>query len=215
MIKTIDVLYNHGLLKSFGDIYKLQYDNVIGLPGFKNQASDKLLESIALSKRKPMNKLIFALGIKHVGIVAAEALANSFKSFDKIMDASIEELTAVDDIGLRTAKAVVEYFQNQDHVREVIELAKYGLPMQISGSSEQNKTLFSGKTFVITGSFEVFTRDQLTDLIKKHGGRVLSAVSSNTDFLVVGANPTETKLTRAFISNVKTISEYDLRDMVI
>jgi DNA ligase (NAD+) len=131
------------------------------------------------------------------------------------MYASVEQLKEVDDIGLRTAKAVVDYFQNQDNVREVIELGKYGLPMQISGSSEQTKTLFSGKIFVVTGSFETFTRDQMTDMIKINGGKISSAISSNTDFLVVGTNPTESKVNRAFISNIKVISENELRKMVV
>ena len=212
--KVVETLHDLGYLTRIPDIYKLKEYSIelTDLPGFGDKKVYKLINAIEASKSQSFDKLLFGLGIKHVGAKVAKSLVKHFPTMDLLMQATIEELNSIPDIGEMIAESIVSYFQDIHHVEMIKELQDLGLNMTYL-KGEQIEHAFNGKTFVLTGKLNIYTRDQASDLIEKLGGKVSSSVSVKTDYVVAGEDA-GSKLKKANELNVKVIDEETFRTMV-
>jgi len=212
--RVVETLHDLGYLSRIPDIYKLKDYAVelTDLPGFGDKKVYKLINAIEASKTQSFDKLLFGLGIKHVGAKVAKSLVKHFPTMDSLMKANIEELNSIPDIGEMIAESIVSYFQDIHHQELIRELQDLGLNMTFE-KGEQIEHAFNGKTFVLTGKLTIYTRDQASDLIEKLGGKVSSSVSVKTDYVVAGEDA-GSKLKKANELNVKVIDEETFRTMV-
>jgi len=187
----VEDFYNLGYLRRVYDYYILgKYKNeLMSLEGFGEKSIIKLLNGVEESKNNSLEKLLFALGIRHVGEKTAKILAKNYKDIDKLIEASYQELSSINDIGDVIAKSIVEYFSCSDNIDIINKLKEYGVNMNYTGTLVEEDMEFSGKTFVLTGTLNNITRDEASEIIENLGGKVSSSVSSKTSVLVVGDNP--------------------------
>ncbi|THE10484.1 NAD-dependent DNA ligase LigA [Bacillus timonensis] len=188
--KVISQLFDEKLITDVADIYTLTHKQLINLERMGEKSADNLLTAIEVSKSNSLEKLLFGLGIRHVGAKAAKTLAQHFETMDKLQAATLEELTAINEIGEKMADAVVTYFE-QPEVHELLnELRQYGINMEYKGpklvSVEDSDSYFAGKTIVLTGKLEQLTRNEAKAEIEALGGKVTGSVSKSTDLLVAG-----------------------------
>ena len=187
----IEDFYNMGFIRSITDIYHLKKhaEDLIELEGFGNKSVNNLLEAIEESKKNSLEKLIFGLGIEQVGEKTARVLARKFETMDFLMNASVETLTNIQDIGGIIAQSIVEFFAKEDNKKLIEDLKELGINMVYTGEKIEEKEEFADKTFVVTGTLTNYTRDEVKNIIEKFGGRVSDSVSKKTDVVIVGDNP--------------------------
>ena len=213
--ETIDMFYHKGLVKNPADLYDLKRENLLNLEGFKEKSIQNILLGVEKSKEIPFKQVLFGIGIRFVGATVAEKLAIYFNGIDNLAKATQEELLQVPEIGLRIAQSVVEYFQNTDNQEFIARLKVAGLQfthdaMEIVVEGEG----LAGKTFVISGTFQNFERDDLKIKIEANGGKVLSGVSGKLNYLIAGLEAGPSKLEKAKKLNVSIISEDDFMKML-
>jgi len=213
--KTIEQLYEIGLAKTPADLYDLKKEDLLQLEGYKDLSIKNLLQGIEASKSVPFESVLFAIGIRFVGKTVAEKLARYFKSIDNLAQASYEQLIEAPEVGEKIAQSVFDFFRDKENQREVARLKKAGLQF-VSSFKEPEKVsnALEGKSFVISGTFENYERDQLKDVIIAHGGKVLSSVSGKLDFLLAGENMGPAKRGKAESLGVKIISEQEFEKML-
>ena len=213
--RTIDQLYQLGLVKSPADLYDLTREDLMRLDGFKDKSITNVLGGISGSKQRPFENVLFAIGIRYVGKTVAEKLARYFRDIDKLAGASFEELMSAPEVGEKIARSVFDFFRKEENQREISRLKKSGLIFE-SGEKEPEKVsdLLEGKSFVISGVFKNYERDDLKDVILKNGGKVLSGVSGKLDYLVAGDNMGPAKREKAEKLGVTIISEEQLEAML-
>ncbi|WP_293789463.1 NAD-dependent DNA ligase LigA [uncultured Pedobacter sp.] len=215
--ETIETFYKHGLIKHISDLYTLheKADQLKTLDRFGERSIENMLKGIEKSKEMPFEKVLFGLGIRYVGETVAKKTAAGVRNIDNLAKATVEELIAIDEIGQRIAESIVEYFGKSEHLRQVELLKSAGLQFEIE---EKVITLDSdrliGKTFVISGVFENFSRDELKDMIEANGGKMLSSISGKLNYLVAGDNMGPSKLEKANKLNIPIISDAELLEMI-
>jgi DNA ligase (NAD+) len=207
--KTIEALYEKGLVHSISDLYRLRREDILQLPGFKELSARNLLEGIEASRKAPFENVLYGLGIRFVGRTVAEKLARKLKNINAIMQADADELRAVPEIGDKIAESVTSYFSNEENLRIIGELKEAGLNFSIGEEKNGGGGNLEGLTIVVSGVFEGFEREELKSLIKKHGGKVVSSVSGNVDYLLAGENMGPAKKQKALDLGIKIISEED------
>ena len=213
--RTIAQLFELGLVRSPADLYDLRKEDILKLEGFKELSTKNLLIGIENSKSAPYAAVLFAIGVRYVGKTVAEKLARYFKSMDNLAKATYEELVAAPEVGEKIAQSVVGFFINPVNLKEIDRLKKAGLQFQSSEKEpERVSEILANKSFVISGVFEHYERDQLKDVIEANGGRVLSSVSAKLDFLLAGENMGPAKREKAEKLGVKIISELDFEKML-
>jgi len=213
--KTIDLFYEQGLVQNQADIYQLSFADIIQLERFKEQSTQNILDGIEASKAAAFENVLFALGIRYVGQTVAEKLARYFKNIDNLMQASFEDLIAVPEIGERIASSVLEFFADGLNVKLVDDLRSSGLNFEIATEDLiVDSDVLTGKSFVISGVFENFERDDLKSLIKNKGGKVSSSVSGKVDYLVAGENMGPAKREKAAKLGVNIISINEFLSMI-
>lgn len=206
--ETVELLYKEGLIKNYADLYDLRKEDVMPLERMAEKSADNLIQGIAASVEVPFERVLFALGIRYVGETVAKKLVKSFKSIDALIEANIEVLTGIDEIGERIAASVVEFFNDEGNQRIVERLKAYGLQFSLSEEQLLNQSdKLKGSTFVISGVFETVSRTELKKLIEDNGGKVSSSISSRTSYLVAGDNMGPSKRTKAENLGVPIISE--------
>jgi DNA ligase (NAD+) len=205
-------LVRAGLLKSLADIYKLKFADLLKLEFFKEKKANNLITAIEKSKAQPLARLIFALGIRHVGQKAAFTLAQEFISMDKLTRAKFEDLDQIPEIGQVMANSVIDYFNLGKTKKLIQELKNFGLNMLQDVVKIKINSL-TGKTLVFTGQLKGFSRLQAEDLVRQSGGQAVSSVSNKTDFLITGEN-SGSKFTKAKKLGVKIISEAQFKEMI-
>ncbi len=184
---TIEQLYNHGLLQDVADFYSLTRETLIKLERFAAKSAENLLTSIDDSKRIPFDRVLYAIGIRFVGETVAKKLASHFRSMERISNASLEELIEVGEIGEVIAGSVLRYFENEANIQVIRRLAEAGVQMELAGDAFRPKSLtLKNLNFVISGTFEKHSRDELQSMIEENGGKNLSSVSSKTNFIIAG-----------------------------
>lgn len=211
--ETVNLFYEAGLVKTPADLYKLTKKQLIKLERMADKSSENIINSIENSKNVPFDRVLYALGIRYVGETTAKKIANYFGNIEKLASASKEELMQVDEVGERIAESIIEFFNNKNNIKIIAELMNAGLKFSLE-KDEKLSDKFNGLSFVISGTFNNFSRDQLKDIIEKNGGKILSSVSKNTDFLVAGENMGPAKLDKANKIGVKIISEEEFLKML-
>jgi len=203
----IQLFVDMGLLKNFVDIYELKNnkEKLLNIERFGEKSVNNLLNAIEESKKQPFSKLLFALGIRYVGSGAAKKIAAEFKSIDRLINATEEEISAIHEIGTSISKSVVSYFKKANNLEMIEKLKKHGLNFSIEETNEIKESKITGKTFVLTGTLSI-KREEAAAIIEKHGGKVVSSVSKNTDFVLAG-EAAGSKLDKAIKLGVKIISE--------
>lgn len=213
--ETVTLLFQEGLITNYADLYTLTKEQVMPLERMAEKSAENLVKGVAESVKIPFERVMFALGIRFVGETVAKKLAKAYKNIDALMAASEEELTAVDEIGERIAKSVVEFFQNEDNREIISRLKSYGVQFELSAEKLENQTeKLKGQSFVVSGVFEKVSRNELKKLIEDNGGKVGSSVSSKTSYLVAGDKMGPSKRTKAETLGVTIISEDDFLEMV-
>jgi DNA ligase (NAD+) len=212
---TIDQLYRSGLVKDIADLYSLTRESLLRLERFADKSADNLIKSIESSKKVPFDRVLFALGIRYVGETVARKLAHHFGSMDKLAGARFEDLTAVEEIGDIIAESIIAYFKNKKTAKLHERLRTAGLQMSIGRESvKKASNILQGKSIIISGIFEKYSREELKELIEKNGGRNVSSVSNITDYLLAGDKIGPSKLEKARKMNIKIISEDDFLKMI-
>ncbi len=213
--RTIDQLYLLGVVKSPADLYDLKRGDIMQLDGFKEKSIQNLLSGIEKSKERPFENVLFAIGIRYVGKTVAEKLVRYFKHIDTLAKASNEELLNAPEVGEKIAQSVFEFFRKPENQIEIQRLKKAGLIFESAEKEpERESDILANQSFVISGAFKHYERDDMKDMILKNGGRVLSAVSGKLDFLIAGDNMGPAKKEKAEKLGVTIISEEDLEKML-
>ncbi|PRY55383.1 DNA ligase (NAD+) [Arcticibacter pallidicorallinus] len=215
--ETIELLYRKNLIEHISDLYVLYQkpDQLRELKRFGEKSISNMLEGIEKSKQMPFEKVLFGLGIRYVGETVARKLTIHFKDIDSLMSASYDELIAADEIGGRIAESIQLYFQDQRHIDQISRLRDSGLQF----SRQEQEIIFSsdklaGKTFVISGVFEQYSRDELSSMIEMNGGKILSGISGKLNYLLAGDNMGPSKLEKANKLKIPIISDEDLLKML-
>lgn len=188
--RIIEDFYNFGYIGTIADIYALQQHekDLIRLEGYGDKSVSNMFEAIEASKQNSLEKLIFGLGIPHVGAKTAKVLAIKFETMDNLINATEDELVKIPDIGDIIARSIINYFENSSNKAIVEELKDLGINMNYLGQKVEENIEFAGKTFVLTGSLTIFTRDEAEELIENLGGKTSSSVSKKTSVVIVGEN---------------------------
>ncbi len=202
------LLFREGLVKNVADLYDLKKEDLLGLERMADRSASNIIEAIQRSKGSPLSRLIFALGIRHIGGEMAELLAGHFGNLDRLASASREELAAIPGVGSKIADSILTFFRQEENRNIIERLSRAGVLPEEEVSATEELPL-SGQEFVITGRFEAFSRPEAEAKIKALGGSAKDNVSRNTTYLVVGADP-GSKLSRARALGVKELSEQDL-----
>jgi len=215
--ETIETLYSRGFISHISDIYKLHEhaDELKQMDRFGDKSITNMLDGIEKSKQMPFEKVLFGLGIRYIGETVAKKLAIHFKSIDGLIAATQEELVTAYEIGERIAQSLVDYFADEKHREEIEKLKALGLQFvadikEVKLASEK----LSGQSFIISGVFEKFSRDELKDLIEQNGGKILSSISAKLNYLVAGDNMGPAKLEKAQKLNIPIISDEELLAMI-
>ncbi|MGC4130261.1 MAG: NAD-dependent DNA ligase LigA [Bergeyella sp.] len=185
--ETIEQLYREKLIENPADFYTLKKEQLLPLERMAEKSAQNILDSIEKSKEVPFEKVLYGIGIKHVGETVAKKLVKNFPTIDDLKNATAEELCQVEDIGAKIADSIVEFFKNPENVLMIERLKNYGIQLEKGeNTNEVLSNALEGKTFLFTGKLSLFTREQAEEMVEKHGGKNISAVSKNLNFLVVG-----------------------------
>jgi len=209
---VVNQLVDEGLIANYADLYQLTPNNLAPLERMAEKSAQNLFQAIRNSRSQPFNRILFALGIPFVGKTVAKDLSNSFKSLDKLIGADMDTLTNIDSIGPKIAGSVISFFSNPKNIDIVETLKKAGLKFE-AGQEELQSNKLDGKTFVLTGTLPNLSRKEATEWIENNGGKVTSAVSSKTDYLLAGDSP-GSKLDKAKKLDVSVIDESAFRQLI-
>jgi len=210
---VVEKLLDKKLIKDAADIYYLQYDDIFSLENFKEKSTRKLLRAIEDSKKRPLPRLLFAMGIRHVGSHTADVLSEVFPDLDSLMHAGYEEIEKIKEIGPKIGESTVTFFKQDDNLKVIEKLRKAGVNFGSAAKRILEKEAFAGKTFVLTGKLNDFSREEAAVIIENFGGRVTSSVSRTTDAVLVGEGP-GSKLDDARKFNIRILSEDEFKKMI-
>jgi DNA ligase (NAD+) len=210
----IEIFLKNNFIKDYSDLYLLKNrrKELVQLERFGEKSIDNILASIELSKEKSFDKVLFAIGIRHIGEKTAKTITNYFKNIDNLSKATKEEITGIYEIGPKIAESITDFFSDSKSLKLIEKLKKHGLKFEINASKVTSDKL-KGKVFVLTGTLENYTRDKATEIIENLGGKVTGSVSKKTDFVLAGEDA-GSKLEKARKLNIKIISESDFEEMI-
>ena len=211
--ETVDMLVEKNMISNYADLYELTYDQVLQMDRMAEKSAENLISGINASREVPFERVLFALGIRYVGETVAKKLAKYFKNMDALMSANYDDLVSVDEIGERIAISIQQFFLD-DHNKSLVErLRSYGLQFELK-EKEGASNVLEGKTFVVSGVFNAFSRDEIKEVIEMNGGKNVSSVSSKTDYLLAGDGMGPSKLKKATDLGVKILSEDEFIKMI-
>ena len=213
--ETIDLLYRNGLARNIADLYRLKLLDLALLERMGEKSGRRILKSLEASKQVPFARVLFALGIRYVGETVAKRLSAKLKSMDALMQASLEELMSIDEIGESIAQSLVAYFAQDENKQLIADLQEIGLQMAVDEQTQPvGSDVLKGKTIVISGTFVQHSRDELKNLIEQHGGKNTGSISKNTSFILAGDNMGPAKLEKATQLGVPLLSEQDFLALI-
>jgi len=212
--ETVALLFHAGLVANYADLYALQKHQILPLERMADKSAANLILGIENSKTIPFERVLYALGIRYVGETVAKKLAKHYKSIDAIAQASIMDLILVDEIGDKIAQSVVQFFENQENTIIIERLKHFGVQLESGAEEELLSEKLKGKTFVVSGVFELYSRDELKKAIEDNGGKLGSSISAKTNFVIAGDNMGPAKLEKANQLKIAIISELDFKSMV-
>ena len=212
--ETVELMFRSGLIKNYADLYELQLNEISKLERMGERSAENIIIGVNKSKQVPFERVLFALGIRFVGETVAKKLARTFLSIDNLQKATFEELLQIDEIGERIAQSVIEFFADEQNQKIIERLKSYGLQTQIIRNENEHSDKLKGITFVVSGVFEKFSREQLKNMMENNGAKVASSISSKTNYIVAGENMGPSKLEKAQKLNIPIISELDFEKML-
>lgn len=212
--ETIEQLYQAGLVKDSADLYTLTHEDLIELDRMAEKSVINLLEGIEKSKEKPFERVLFGLGIRHVGETIAKRLAKHFKNIDALMAATKEELVEVDTMGDVIAMSLLEYFQDPNHQEEILKLKEAGVQLEMEDSGLEQFNTLEGKAFVVSGVFQHHSRDEIKAAIEQHGGKNVGSISKKTSYVLAGEKMGPSKLKKAEDLGIPIINEDEFLTMI-
>ena len=212
--ETVALLVNADLIKNYCDLYDLKFDQIVGLERMAEKSANNLITGILDSKNIPFERVLYGLGIRYVGETVAKKLAKHFENIDNILNSDFDELISVDEIGEKIANSIIEFSQNSENVEIINSLRSHNIQFEIDDSNKNVSSILVGKSFVISGVFANFSRDELKKLIESNGGKISSSISSKTTYLVAGSNMGPSKKEKAEKLNIKIISETELSNLI-
>jgi DNA ligase (NAD+) len=195
--ETIDLLFNKNLVRNFSDLYDLKIEQLVPLERLGERSAANIIKSIKKSVETPYNRVLFALGIRHVGETVAKTIAARFRTIDELMNANVEQLTGVYEIGPKIAASIVAYFSDIDNQEVIKRLKSAGIKFRADNEPGTIGNSLAGKTIVISGVFSKYSRDEYKALIERNGGKNSSSVSGNTSFILAGENMGQSKKEKA------------------
>ena len=205
--ETIDLLYSNGLIKNLGDLYDLKKNDLLPFKKDGDKWASNIIIGLKESKNIPFERVLFALGIRFVGETVSKVLVKEYQHIDNLIKATKEELQNVDEIGEKIAESVVSFFSNDEHIALIHRLKEYGLTFEIGEDKKAISDKLLGMSIVISGVFEMYSRDELKKIIEQHGGKNVGSISKKTTFVVKGQNMGPSKLKKAESLNVPLLSE--------
>jgi DNA ligase (NAD+) len=211
--KVAQALVDKELVQNPADLYYLRVEDFMKLPGFAYKKAKNLWQAIQKSKSTTLGRFLFALGIRHVGEAMAQLLAERFRSLEKLMQASMADLTAIPGVGPEAARSIVEYFRDEENQRMIERLLQAGLTFEEEEKTEELPKVLEGLTFVFTGALKNFTREEAKELVTKLGGKVTDSVSRNVNYVVVGEEP-GSKYPKALSLGIKTLEEEEFLNLL-
>jgi DNA ligase (NAD+) len=211
--ETVDLLVEKGLIHNIADLYDLTFDQILNLDRMAEKSADNLIKGVELSKEVPFERVLFGIGIRFVGETVAKKLAKHFKNIDNIKNALYDQLIEADEIGEKIAISVQQFFLEEENVQLIERLKSKGLRFEMEEKVSLSSVL-EGKTVVISGTFETFSRDELKELIERNGGKNGSSISSKTDYLVAGANMGPAKLKQATSLGITMLNENEFIKLI-
>ena len=213
--ETVALLFNNGLVNDYADLYELTVEQILPLERMAQKSAENLVNGVHKSKEIPFERVLYAIGIRYVGETVAKKLAKHYKSIIALQKAPLMDLILVDEIGEKIAQSVIEFFENQENVKIIERLKQFGVQLELVEKFNPNATeKLAGKTFVVSGVFEKFSRDDLKKAIEDNGGKVGSSISAKTDFVIAGDNMGPAKLEKANQLKIAIISENDFLEMI-
>ncbi|MFO7573869.1 MAG: NAD-dependent DNA ligase LigA [Bacteroidales bacterium] len=214
--ETVALLFAHGLISNSADLYDLTVDKISRLERLGEKSANNIIKSVRNSVDTPFHRLIFALGIRHVGETTARTVASHFEDIDKLINASVEQLKNVPDIGPKTAESIRYFFNDRDNISIVERLKAYGLRLSTGKEEKEGRgaEVLSGKNIVITGTFSKHERDEYKEMIERLGGRNLSSVTSGASFILAGEKPGPSKIEKALKLGIPIFTEDKFLEMI-
>ena len=211
--ETIDLLFKNNLVKNISDLYKLSFFDIIDLNRIAEKTANNIIFSIKESKKVAFSRVLFALGIRHIGETVAKKLTTHFKNIENLISANFDELIEVEEIGDVIANSLITYLNNETNVRILQSLKNDGLNFEELENEKLSNNL-EGKSFVVSGVFTVFSRDTLKKSVVDHGGKIVSSISSKTNFVIAGDKMGPSKLAKAEKLNIPILTEDDYLNMI-
>ena len=211
--ETVALMYDAGLVHNIADLYDLTKEQVLKLDRMADKSAENIISGIENSKQVPFERVVYALGIRHVGETMAKKLAFAMKDIETLSNATVEQLVAVGDIGEIIAQSIVDYFSNDDNIKIVARLIDAGLQFKVKEQEKLSSSL-DGMSVIISGTFTHYSRDEIKKVIELHGGKNVSSISKNTDLFVTGENIGPAKLEKATKLNIKMVDEDEFRKMI-
>ena len=211
---TIEQLFSKGYIKELDDLYTLTRDQLLSMEKWKEKSVSNFLESLEKSRKVPFERVLFALGIRYIGETTAKNLAAEFKSMETRASATREQFLSTEEVGEKLADSLIAYFTDQRHLGIIKRLADAGLQMSVDESKKIIESeILAGKTIVISGNFSI-SRDDMKALIERHSGKVGSAISGSTAYMVAGEKCGPSKLTKAEKLGIEIISEEEFYKLI-
>lgn len=212
--ETIDLLYKNDLVSNYADLYTLKMEDLIPLERMAEKSAENILNGLNQSKQIKFERVLFALGIRFVGQTVAKKIARTFQNIDNLISASYENLIEVEEIGEKISESIIEFFNSEDNLKIIYSLKKIGLKLEVDNSNKYIKNILFGNSFVISGKFDGFSREELKTMVELNGGKNVSSVTSKTNYLLGGENIGPSKLNKASSSGVKIINLEDFLRMI-
>lgn len=214
--ETVELLFRSGVIKNYADLYEITVEKLLPLERMAKKSAENIVKGIEKSKEVPFERVLFALGIRYVGETVAKKLARHYKNITALENTTVEQLVEVDEIGNQIATSVVNFFQEEYNKELINRLKEYGLQFELSAEATAGQTdTLKGKTFVVSGVFSLYSRDELKALIEQHGGKVGSSISSKTDYVIAGDKMGPSKREKAESLGVKIIDEVAFQSLII
>ena len=212
--ETVSLLVRNGLIRNYADLYDLKYEQIVVLERMAEKSANNLIQGILRSKNISFERVLYSLGIRHVGETVAKKLVSHFSSIENIINADFDELILVDEIGDKIANSLIDFFNDSYNMKIINRLKERGLNFTSNLTNKKTSSLLLNKSFVISGVFKNYSRDALKKFIETNGGTIVSSVSSKTNFLVAGDKMGPSKKIKATEFGVKIISEFELEKMI-
>ena len=211
--ETIELMFKNNLISNYADLYSLKKEDLLSLERMAEKSVENIFQGLINSKKIPFERVLFALGIRYVGQTVSKNLANQYKSIDNLISKTYDELIMVDEIGERIAKSVVDFFNDSENILNIEKLKNVGLQFETNTVVLDSK-IFDNKTFVVSGVFDNYSRNELKKTIELNGGKNLSSISSKTSYLLAGDKMGPSKLKKAQDLGIQIISELDFITML-